>query len=277
MAVETTTDEAADLARFLDAVVDRYGYDLRGYAPESLRRRVGATLRQSGISSLPELQRRSLADPALFRRVLDSLTVRVSEMFRDPSFYRAFRARVVPLLRGQDRVNIWHAGCSSGEEVYSTAIVLAEEGLFDRCQIYATDLSPLAIENAKLGVYPVDDFATLCGRYQAAGGAFDLARYVTEAYGRISFRESLRGHVLFFQHDLVGDHLFEEMDVIFCRNVMIYFGRALKEQVLTKLADGMRPAGFLCLGRSEHLSGTVRRRFADFAPSERIYRVGPAA
>jgi chemotaxis protein methyltransferase CheR len=274
MAVETAPDEAAELARFLDAVVGRYGYDLRGYAPTSLRRRVKATLRQSGIPSLPELERRILADPALFMRVLDRLMVRVSEMFRDPTFYRAFRRRVVPLLRAQARVNIWHAGCSTGEEVYSTAIVLAEEGLLDRCQIYATDISPRAIEDARLGVYRVDGLARFAAPYQAAGGALDLGRYATEAYGRVSFHESLRGKVLFFQHDLVADHVFAEVDVIFCRNVMIYFGKPLKERVLTKLTESMRPGGFLCLGQSEHLSGAVRTRFRDFAPNERIYRTG---
>jgi chemotaxis protein methyltransferase CheR len=274
MAVETAADGAAERARFLEAVAGRYGYDLRGYAPASLRRRVSATLRQSGIPTLPELERRILSDPALFMRVLDSLTVRVSEMFRDPTFYRAFRARVVPLLHAKAHLNVWHAGCSTGEEVYSTAIVLAEEGLLDRCQIYATDISPRAIEDARLGVYAVDGLARLAGHYQAAGGAFDLARYATEAYGRVSFHESLRGRVLFFQHDLVGDHVFAEMDLIFCRNVMIYFGRALKERVLTKVGDGMRPGGFLCLGRSEHLSGAGRLQFTDFAPSERIYRAG---
>src|SRR5580692_11784594 len=155
MAAETAADEPAELARFLEAVAGRYGYDLRGYAPTSLRRRVAATLRQSGIPSLPELERRILSDPALFMRVLDGLTVRVSEMFRDPPFYRAFRARVVPLLHAKTHINVWHAGCSTGEEVYSTAIVLAEEGLLDRCHIYATDISPRAIEDAQLGVYAV--------------------------------------------------------------------------------------------------------------------------
>ena len=171
MAVETAADEAAELARFLEAVASRYGYDLRGYAPASLRRRVGATLRQSGIPSLPELERRILSDPALFLRVLDGLTVRVSEMFRDPTFYRAFRTRVVPLLQAKTHLNVWHAGCSTGEEVYSTAIVLAEEGLLDRCHIYATDLSPRAVENAQLGVYAVDSLAPVrLDNYRAAGG-----------------------------------------------------------------------------------------------------------
>jgi chemotaxis protein methyltransferase CheR len=275
MPVEMTGGDADELARFLASVADRYGYDLRGYAPASLWRRVRAALGKLGISSVPELERRSLGEPALFSRVLDSLTVRVSEMFRDPSFYRALRAQVVPLFREQACIDLWHAGCSTGEEVYSTAIVLAEEGLLDRCHIYATDLSPSAVNDAKLGVYATAGQAGVLARYREAGGTRDLSRYLTEAYGRLSFHESLRRNVLFFQHDLVGDHLFGTMDVILCRNVMIYFGPGLKQRVLSKLGDGIRPGGFLCLGKSEHLSGAGRTRFSDFAPTERIYRAGP--
>jgi chemotaxis protein methyltransferase CheR len=275
MAVETTVDEAAELTRFLDTVAGRYGYDLRGYAPASLQRRVQATLRKSGVPSLPELGRRISEDPALFVRVLDGLTVRVSELFRDPAFYRTFRAKVLPLLRAQAQINIWHAGCATGEEVYSTAVVLCEEGLLDRCQIYATDLSPRAVDDARLGVYAAEGLAAFSARYEAAGGSHDLARYLTEAYGRLAFHASLRRNIHFFQHDLVGDHLFGTMDVIFCRNVMIYFGRALKERIVVKLADGLRTGGFLCFGQSEHLSGRERARFTDFAPSDRIFQAGP--
>jgi chemotaxis protein methyltransferase CheR len=275
MALEAPPNEEAALARFLDAVVERYGYDLRGYAPASLQRRVRATLRELRLSSLLELEKHTLADPALFVRVLDTLTVRVSELFRDPCFYRTFRECVVPLLRDRPRINIWHAGCSTGEEVYSAAILFAEEGLLDRCQIHATDISPRAVDDARLGVYAVDDLASFSARYRAAGGTSDPARYLTEAYGRLAFHDSLRRNVLFFQHDLVRDHLFGTMDVIFCRNVMIYFGRPLKQHVTAKLGDGLRPGGVLCLGRSEHLSATERWRFSDLASSDRIYRAGP--
>ncbi|HZL47767.1 MAG TPA: CheR family methyltransferase [Solirubrobacteraceae bacterium] len=226
---------------------------------------------------MAELERRTVGDPDFFARVLDSLTVRVSDMFRDPSFFQAFRRRVVPLLRTFQRVNIWHAGCAGGEEVYSLAILLSEERLYDRCQIYATDLNPRAIEKAKRGVYEAGGGVALSASHRAAGGQSDLARYATDAHGGVSIHASLRRNILFFQHDLVGDHVFGEMDVIFCRNVMIYFGRELQQSVLGKLGESLRPGGFLCLGRSERLSRAGQVRFCEFAPEERIYKKGSAA
>jgi chemotaxis protein methyltransferase CheR len=265
-------DQAAEQAQFLASIFERYGYDLRGYAPASMRRRIGAALGKSGLSTVPQLAARSVADPAFFTAVLESLTVRVSSMFRDPCFYRALGARVFPLLRLFPRLNIWHAGCATGEEAYSTAMLLADQGLYDRCQIYATDLSPPSLEVAKLGVYSATALPELTEGYRAAGGRFELSRYITQAYGRISIHESLRRNIIFFQHDLVGDHLFGEMDLILCRNVMIYFGRQLKARVAEKLGDGLRPGGFLCLGRSEQLSLCGRGRFSERAAPERIYQ-----
>jgi chemotaxis protein methyltransferase CheR len=274
MTPEAAIDESA-IARLTGAIFERYGYDLRGYAPASLRRRVGAALGRSGLSTVAELERRTVCDPDFFARVLDSLTVRVSDMFRDPSFFQAFRRRVVPILRSFQRVNIWHAGCAGGQEAYSLAILLSEEGLYDRCQIYATDLNPRAVEEAKRGVYVAGDRRALSASHRDAGGQSDLTRYATDAYGGVSIHASLRRNILFFQHDLVGDHVLGEMDVIFCRNVMIYFGRELQERVLGKLGDSLRPGGFLCLGRSERLSRAGRARFCEFAPEERIYKAGP--
>jgi chemotaxis protein methyltransferase CheR len=276
MAPEATVDEAA-VAGLTGAIFERYGYDLRGYAPASLQRRVGAALGKSGLSTVAELERKTVCDPDFFARVLDSLTVRVSDMFRDPPFFQAFRRRVVPLLQTYPRVNIWHAGCAGGEEVYSLAILLSEERLYERCQIYATDLNPSAVAEAKRGVYAGGGRGALSASHRDAGGRSDLARYTTDAYGGISIHASLRRNILFFQHDLVSDHVFGEMDVIFCRNVMIYFGRELQERVLGKLSESLRPGGFLCLGRSERLSRAGRARFSDFAPEERIYKEGSAA
>jgi chemotaxis protein methyltransferase CheR len=268
-------DVAADQTRFLSSVFDRYGYDLREYAPASLKRRIQAALGKSGLSTVTELEARSLADPAFFREVLETLTVRVSGMFRDPSFYRALGTRVLPVLRDACRLNVWHAGCATGEEAYSTAILLSEAGLYDRCQIYATDLSPLALEIAKLGVYPATSLPEVTASYRAAGGRSDLSRYATRAYGRISIHESLRRNILFFQHDLVSDHVFGEMDLILCRNVLIYFGRELQARVVTKLRDSLRPGGFLGLGRSERLSLAGRERFSELAADQRIYQKAP--
>jgi chemotaxis protein methyltransferase CheR len=272
---EPNVEGSGEIRQFLASIFERYGHDLRGYAVNSVQRRVRAALGRSGLSSVAELERRSLADPLFFAQVLPSLTVRVSEMFRDPTFFLTLRTRIVPLLRSYPRLNIWHAGCATGEEAYSVAILLAEEGLYDHCQIYATDVSAQALEQAKLGVYAADSLETFASNYRAAGGRHDIRRYVTEAYGRISICEPLRRNVVFFQHDLVGDYVFGEMDAVFCRNVMIYFGRELQERVLGKLADSLRPHGFLCLGRSEQLGRRGRAQFTDFAPPDRIYRRAP--
>ncbi len=264
----------ADVTRLLSAICDRYGYDFRDYAPASIRRRVGTALRRAGMATVAELQHASLADAGAFAQLLDSLTVEVSELFRDPGFYRALREHVVPLLRTYPRLNVWSCGCAGGEESTSLAILLAEEGLSDRCQIYATDLNPRAVERARQGVYPASALATLAARYHAAGGVGDPARYYTFAYGHIALSESLRHNIVFFQHDLVGDHVFGEMDVVVCRNVLIYFGRDLQRRVMRKLADSLRPGAFLCLGPSERLTAGSEARawFADFAPAHRIYR-----
>lgn len=275
--------EVDELRGLLDDVYSRYGYDLRDYALVSLKRRVLAILARSGLKDLAELRRRIVAEPAFFAGIVEHLTVRVSGMFRDPSFYRAFRARVVPLLRTYPLLNIWHCGCASGEEVYSCAILLMEEGLYDRSQIYATDLSAAAVEQAREGVYAAERLPLFAANYVLAGGQGDFARYYTEAYGRIAIREFLRRKILFFQHDLVCDQVFGEVQVVFCRNVLIYFNHDLRQRVLQKLSESTCHGGFLCLGSAERLSQRHRldslpplvestTAFTDFVGEERIYR-----
>jgi chemotaxis protein methyltransferase CheR len=265
--------ENLEVSLFLEAIHVKYGYDLRGYARASMRRRVLAALARSGLAHLGELQHRVLHNPALFAAVLEDLTVRVTEMFRDPSFYRTFRARVVPLLRTYPFLKIWHAGCASGEEVYASAIMLAEEGLYERAQIYATDLSAQALAQASQGVFPEEQLGAMTAGYIAAGGTASFSDYYTSAYGLIALTSSLRENVLFFQHDLVGDHVFGEMHVVFCRNVLIYFGEELRGRVLGKLSESLCSGGILCLGNSELLSRVDgRHAFEGFAAEERIYR-----
>jgi chemotaxis protein methyltransferase CheR len=267
-----------DVRSFLEAVHARYGYDLRGYSPQSIGRRVRAALAHSGLPDLATLRARLLEDPAVFATVLDDLTVRVSEMFRDPLFHRAFRDHVVPLLRTYPSLNIWHSGCANGEEVYSVAILLMETGLYDRAQIYATDLSQRALEHAKEGVYPAHRLQLFSDNYARAGGAAAFGDYVTTAYDQIAMRGSLRRKILFFQHDLVSDHVFAEMQVVFCRNVLIYFGPELRRQVFAKLSGSLAPGGFLALGAQERLPSPAVAPtavgLADFAPAFRIYRQG---
>jgi len=265
--------ETLEVRLFLEAVNARYGYDLRGYASRSMGRRVHAALAKSGLPDLGALQHAVLVDPMLFARVLADLTVPVSDLFRDPGFFRAFRERVVPLLRTYPFFNIWHAGCATGEEAYSMAILLREEGLEERCQLYATDLSAPALAQAKEGVYRLRDLPAAEERYRSAGGRASLAAHATVAYGQLAMAESLRRRILFFQHSLVSDHVFAEMTVVLCRNVLIYFGRELRRQVLGKLEESLCPGGFLCFGASERLSGDASEAFGPFVSHARIYRL----
>jgi chemotaxis protein methyltransferase CheR len=264
--------ERIEMRLFLEAIRARYGYDLHGYAPASMRRRVLNALVASGLDNLGELQHRVLHEPRFFAEVFERLTVRVSELFRDPDFYRTFRAQVTPILRTYARLNVWVGGCANGEEAYSIAILLSEEGLYDRTQIYATDVSPRALEHAKQGVYPADQLAVFNANHQRAGGHAPLSDFYTAAYDRIAMHEPLRRNILFFHHDLVGDHVFAEMNVIFCRNVLIYFGAELREKVMSKFAQSLCHGGFLCLGTSEQLSRAAQHVFTTFAARERIYR-----
>jgi chemotaxis protein methyltransferase CheR len=265
--------EALEIRRFLEAIHARYGYDLRNYAAPSIRRRVLAAVAKSAFRSVGELQHHVLKDAPLFARVVEDLTVRVSDMFRDPSFYATLRTRVTPVLRTYPQLKIWHSGCATGEEVYSGAIMLTEEGLYERSQIYATDLSVTGLEHAKQGLYAADRLEAFTDNYKQSGGTSDLSEYATRAYERVAFRENLRKNVVFFQHDLVGDHVFGEMHVIFCRNVLLYFEPALRERVIDKLAESLCPGGFLCLGGAERLRRVgAREAFVEFAPDDRIYR-----
>lgn len=267
---------AIEARLFLQAIFERYGYDLREYATGSMNRRLRLALTRSGLSDLGALQHRVLTEPQAFAQVLADLTVQVSEFFRDPAFYKAFRAKVVPRLRTYPFIKIWHAGCATGEEAYSTAILLQEEGLLDRSQLYATDLSASAIERAKQGVFAVADLEALSESHRQAGGKVALSAHATAAYGQIAVKEALRKRIVFFQHDLVSDHVFGEVQVVFCRNVMIYFGRSLRERVLRKFVDSLCVGGFLCLGSSERLAMEVAGAFTPLAAEQRIYRMREA-
>lgn len=268
--------EAIEVRLLLEAVHERWGYDFRDYAAPSMRRRVLAALAAMGLTHLGELQHRVLHDRATFADLLDRLTVRVSEMFRDPAFYRAIRERVVPLLRTYPTLRLWNAGCASGQEAYTTAMLLIEEGLYERSQIYATDLSQRALDQAKEGVYPATDLPTFQANHAGSGATADLESHVTIAYDHIAVREHVRKNIHFFHHDLVSDHVFGEMHVVFCRNVLIYFARQLRGRVLEKLAQSLCPGGFLCLGDSERLGDSdLERRFKPFVADWAIYRYEP--
>lgn len=268
----TDSIEHLEIRLLLQAIEGRYGYRFQDYAEASMRRRVRAALARSGLPHLGELQHKLLCDPEFFATLLDDLTVRVSDVFRDPPFFRAFREKVVPLLHTYPLLKIWHAGCASGEEVYTTAILLAEENLYDRAQIYATDVSLTALEMAQGGVYAGERADGFERNYRDSGGKRGLECYFSRAYGHVTIREPLRRNIVFFQHDLASDHALGEMHVVFCRNVLIYFGADLREQAFAKFAGCLGRGGFLCLGKSECLSPATRAAFSECSASERIYR-----
>jgi chemotaxis protein methyltransferase CheR len=262
-----------ELRLLLEAIHWKYGYDLREYSPASMARRFQAILAKSGASNLGDLQHRLITDSSLFASILDDLTVQVSEMFRDPRFFRSFREHVVPVLRTYPQLKIWHAGCAGGEEAYAMAIVLSEEKLLDRTLIYATDLSEGALDRAREGVYSESRAALFAENYAASDpkGRFD--DHFSRAYGRIAVKESLRKCILFFQHNLGTDYAIGEMNVILCRNVLIYFTPKLRDRVIGMFSQSLTRGGFLCLGGSERLSADERELFVPASVSESIYRL----
>ena len=262
--------ERLEIALLVDGVYQHYGCDFRDYAYASLRRRIWNVVNSEHLGTVTGLLERILHDPACMERFLAQLTVNVTAMFRDPTFYVAFREQVVPLLRAYPFIRIWHAGCSTGEEVYSMAILLQEEDLYRRCRIYATDLNEIALKSARDGIYPIESMKEFANNYALAGGKADLSDYYTAAsYDHVIFRQSLRKHVVFSHHNLATDGSFNEFNVILCRNVMIYFNRETQERLVNQLAACLVPGGHLLVGHAESLTG-VRHGLDYVKPS--IYR-----
>lgn len=254
--------EEIELELLLEGIFRHYGFDFRRYAPSSLKRRVWSFLRRERFSSISALQDRVLHDREWLDRLLYALSVNVSAMYRDPWFYLAFRRDVVPLLRTYPFVRIWLAGISMGEEVYSLAILLKEEGIYDRCRIYATDINDAMLKKAKEGIYPLDLMQSYTSNYIKAGGRQDFSQYYTAAYDSAIFKSALRENVIFAQHNLASDGSFNEFNVILCRNVMIYFNNDLQAHVHNLLYESLVMFGVLGVGAKE----TLR-----FSPHESAY------
>ena len=270
----TTDRELFDLelALLLEAIYQRYRHDFRGYARPTLRRRLTQAMASIGCESLSEMQHRVLRDPAVFAHVLGYLTVQVSDVFRDPPFYAALRARVVPVLATYPSFKLWVAGCGSGEEVYSLAILLREAKLLERAIIYATDVSASALRAAELGVYALSRAQEFSRNYLQAGGTGSLSDYYVAAYDKIAFDRSLRENVVFSDHSLATDHVFAEVHLVTCRNVLIYFEQALKDRALGLFHDSLVRKGFLGLGSKESLRSSVQRdAFIEIDRENRIY------
>lgn len=265
--------EDIEVRLLLDGIAQRYGYDFRNYAPASLRRRIRLIVEKESLPSISGLQERILRDPACMGRFVTLLSVPVTAMFRDPPFYRALRTEVVPLLRTYPFIRIWHAGCSTGEEVYSLAILLTEEDLYERCRIYATDLSDATLQAASKGIYDLTYMRSYTQNYQQAGGTHDFSSYYTADRERVIFSPRLRRNVVFSQHNLVSDGSFNEFNLILCRNVMIYFDRTLRERVQSLLDASLRRFGILGIGRKETLEfGALASRYSELPKGVRLYR-----
>jgi chemotaxis protein methyltransferase CheR len=245
--------EKLEIELLLEAVFRHYGFDFRAYAYASLRRRIWKRVEAERLATISALQDRVLHEPAAMERLLLDLSVNVTAMFRDPTFYQAFRAKVVPLLRTYPFIRVWHAGCSTGEEVHSMAILLQEEGLYDRARIYATDINEVVLHQARSGIFPVEKMQEYTQNYLQAGGTRSFSEYYTAAYGGALFAPALRDRVVFAQHNLVTDRSFSEFNVILCRNVMIYFDRSLQARVHELFYESLPMYGILALGSKESL------------------------
>jgi len=269
----TTAVDTTEVRLLLEGIHERYGFDFRDYAEASIRRRILRRVQAEGLATISALQERVLHDTECMERLLLSLTVHVTAMYRDPLFFKVFRDKVVPLLRTYPFIRIWHAGCSTGEEVYSTAIVLEEEGVYDRCRIYATDLSESVLRAAKAGIFTLHHMKEYSENYLQAGGTRSLSHYYTASYERAIFRENLRRNVVFAQHNLVTDSSFNEFNVILCRNVMIYFNRTLQNRVHGLLYQSLGRLGVLGLGRKESMRFTPHEEsYEELDGPEKIYR-----
>ncbi len=262
-----------EIQLLLEAIYLRYHYDFRGYSPASLKRRLNAAKLQMGTDTLTALQDRALHDPLAFTQLLQFMTVGVSDMFRDPTFFKTLRERVVPELRTYPSIRIWIAGCSTGEELYSFAILLREEGLLDRTTLYATDINPEALRRAELGLYSLDRLQAFTENHRLSGSNCSLSEYYTAAYGSAAFARSLRKNVVFSDHSLATDSVFAEVQLVSCRNVLIYFDRTLQDRAVGLMKDSLCRRGFLGLGSKESLLfSSHASAFRDFAPSERWFQ-----
>lgn len=262
-----------ELRLLVEAIYLKFHYDFRGYAAASLKRRLGTALIRFGCETLSQLQHRLLHEPETFPALLDYLTVQVSEMFRDPSYFKALRDEVVPLLRTYPSLKVWVAGCSAGEEVYSLAVLLREEGLLDRTLIYATDINTDALRRAEAGVYALDDMASFTRNHQRSGARSSLSDHYTAAYERAVFDKSLKKHIVFSDHSLATDSVFAEVHLVSCRNVLIYFDRALQDRALGLFSGALCRKGFLGLGSKESMRFSKHRDdFDDFVPADKIFQ-----
>jgi len=265
--------EQIELQLLLEGVYRHYGFDFREYAPASLKRRVWRRVHAEGESTISGLLERVLHDPASMERLLLDLSINVTAMFRDPTFYLAFREKVVPVLRTYPFTRIWVAGCSTGEEVYSLAIVLTEEGLYERTRIYATDINETVLELARAGVFPLEKMQEYTENYIRSGGKRSFSEYYLARYEGALFDRALRQNVVWAPHNLVQDRAFNTFNAVLCRNVMIYFDRALQNRVHELFYESLDRFGILALGHKESIRFTgFEKAYEELDANERLFR-----
>ena len=265
--------ETIEIRLLLEGIYQFYGFDFRDYALASLKRRIWNIVHAEGLSSVSALQERVLHDTACMDRFLLTLSVHVTAMFRDPGFYLSFRNNVVSLLRTYPFIRIWHTGCSTGEEVYSMAILLHEEGLYDRCRIYATDISEAVLHKARQGIFPLARIQEYTTTYLKSGGKRAFSEYYTAAYSNAIFNPSLKRNIIFSPHNLAQDGPFNDFNVILCRNVLIYFNKQLQERVHNLLYESLVIFGILGLGQQETIKfNPHEHKYEELERGERLYR-----
>lgn len=274
MEVESCDElEKIEIHLLLEGIYSYYGFDFRNYVAASIRRRIWYRIRAERLKNVSSLQEKVLHDPSVMARLLSDFSIHVSEMFRDPHFFKSFRKNVVPLLKEIPFVRIWHAGCSTGEEIYSMAIILHEEGLYHKTKIYATDMNEDLLKKAKDGAYPLDKMQAYMSNYQIAGGMKEFAEFFEVCHDKAVFHPFLTQNVVFAQHNLATDRSFNEFHVIICRNVMIYFDKVLQNRVHGLFCESLCSSGFLGLGDKEDIAfNNYSDRYEAFDSEQKIYR-----
>lgn len=271
--VEATALEEVEARLLLDAIYHRYQVDFREYASTTMLRRLVRAQQHFGCQSLSMLQHKVLHGPSILPQLLNFLTIQVSEMFRDPPYFRVLRESVIPHLKTYPSLKVWVAGCGEGEEFYSLSILFREEGLDAKTIFYATDVNPSALKKAEAGIYDLDRIPLFTRNHQQSGGRSSLSDYYTAAYGAAAFDKSLRAKAVFADHNLASDEVFSEVHLVSCRNVLIYFNRSLQDRALGVFRDSLVHGGFLGLGTKETLHfSRYADSFREFDRPRRIYR-----
>jgi len=264
--------EDIELEVFINDVYEYYGFDFGNYSRASLKRRVNRIYQIDGLVNFYEFLSKVKYDPEYFKRVIDEITVNVTEMFRDPSFYKVVRNEILPLLATKPFIRLWHAGCSTGEEVYSMAILLKEAGLLHKSLLYATDINSQVLETAKKGIFPLRMMKEYSINYRDSGGEEDFSNYYIANYGNAKFSEELISRMVFSQHNLVSDTSFNEFDMILCRNVLIYFDNDLQKKAIELFDESLSYFGFLALGTKETIKYSIPSSRYKQVQKEKIWR-----